>query len=120
MTAPRHITAACFPPSASFFAATGISNDPGTRTSVMRSSPMPCRRSASSAPATSGSTTNELNRAATIANRPSGGEKSPSRMVMRSLLEIHAVEEFFVALGAGHAVGQKFHGLDGVHVGEDF
>ena len=76
--APRQITAAYLPDSPSVCATSGISNDPGTRTRSMRSAGTPCRLKPSSAPAKSASTISELNRAATTANRPGGGEKSPS------------------------------------------
>src|SRR5262249_12165641 len=81
MTAPRQTTAAYLRPSASRRATTGISNDPGTRTTSTASSATPWRRKASSAPATSASTTTALKRAATTAKRPGGEETSPSYTV---------------------------------------
>src|SRR5262245_60973453 len=81
MTAPRQTTAAYLRPSASRWATTGISNDPGTRTTSTASSATPWRRKASSAPASRASTTTALKRAATTAKRPGGVAKSPSMTV---------------------------------------
>src|SRR5215471_18059162 len=66
---PRHTIASNWPPSAACRAATGTSNEPGTRTMVMQSAPTPAAVSAATAPACSRSVMKSWYFDTTIATR---------------------------------------------------
>src|SRR5690349_18124682 len=73
----------------------GNSNEPGTSARSIASSGTPLPRRALRAPSSNRATISALNFAATIAKRPGGGVRLPSKVDMSLAFRSHSLDKFF-------------------------